>query len=630
MKRAPLPAFLPALLAALLIPFAAVAAETVIVVANGVGDTVKSAERAAFRAAVEKVVGTLVDAETLVANDEIVQTRILAYSNGFVETFETVEGPSKNADGLLAVTIRARVRKGLLAEKVTAAFKTEAAVDGGGLFAELLTRQDAMQDAQAMVGKLLEGIPADLLVAEVATGPDGKAKVKLDARTGNVTVDVVVRVDPESYLAWTDKLRNVLDKASASAASWRFYRIDDHLKNREGLPVLVPRHFSDFDFDLVPIDVRNSARGFEEEEKVSRRVLEHFAFVEYSFSEDMAPLLDLIAGKAQGVEFSLSVLDASGRALCEKRQRVSEYFVVTDSGIVPGWCSSMWVRPSVAMTVNLGAFTPEALRAAARFQCRILGRTEPFAGSSIDDETFPIQRTDKGVPPRSADESESGSISGDRDEDGRVSRRIEIGESVFELKRVSPVLFMGTTEVTQKLWTEVMGNNPSCFPGADHPVDNVSWNDCQAFLGKLNALPAAKRSGLRFRLPSKQEWDSACRAGATGFYCMLADGTEIRGDSLDRVAWFEGTANATTHPVAKKEPNAFGLFDMHGNVWEWTSTSSSEDKCVLRGGSWTSSEGLCGLVYYPDYADGCDEKWEGHYGFRLCAEESESTVGMEP
>ena len=127
--------FIPVLLGALLLPFATFAAETaatVVVVAKGVGDTVKSAERAAFRAAVEKVVGTLVDAETLVANDEIVEDSILAYSNGFVETFETVKGPSKHADGLYSVTIRATVRKGQLAEKVTAAFKTEAAVDGDG------------------------------------------------------------------------------------------------------------------------------------------------------------------------------------------------------------------------------------------------------------------------------------------------------------------------------------------------------------------------------------------------------------------------------------------------------------------------------------------------------------------
>lgn len=380
MKRAPLPAFLPALLAALLIPFAAVAAETVIVVANGVGDTVKSAERAAFRAAVEKVVGTLVDAETLVANDEIVQTRILAYSNGFVETFETVEGPSKNADGLLAVTIRARVRKGQLAEKITAAFKTEVAIDGGGLFAELLTRQDAMQDAHAMVGKLLEGIPADLLVAEVATGPDGKAKVNLDARTGNVTVDVVVRVDPEAYIAWTDKLKKVLDNA-ASPSSSDFDRIDPgYVEGSKVLPVLVPRRVSDFDFKRIPTNV--DWGGFEQPHQVKRRVLEHFEFVKYSFSEDMVPLLGLVAGKIQGTEFSLAVLDASGRVLCEKRQRAPENFVVTRSGIVPGWCNYDWVSPSVSMTVDLGAFTPEDLRAAARFECRILGRTEPGSASA--------------------------------------------------------------------------------------------------------------------------------------------------------------------------------------------------------------------------------------------------------
>lgn len=371
-----------AVVAAFLLPLAALAAETVVVVAKGTGGTVKSAERAAFRAAVEKVVGTLVDAETLVANDEIVEDSILAYSNGFVETFETVKGPSKHADGLYSVTIRATVRKGQLAEKVTAAFKTETEVDGGGLFAELLTRRDAMQDAQAMIEKLLEGIPADLLVAEVATGPDGKAKVALDARTGNVTVDVTVRIDPEAYIAWTSKLTALLDKVATSKSSiYRMFYGSGSTK----ILVVVPRRLSDYNFEPFQAwDAYNTGWDKTNDRK--------FKFTEYEFSEDTAPLIKPLFENGE-ILFRVSVLDSSGHTLAEHTDAAFRMyygsikdivpFVRTPRGIVPGW--SCWrgnmVAPSTTMTIDLGAFTPEDLRAASRFECTILGRTETISAS---------------------------------------------------------------------------------------------------------------------------------------------------------------------------------------------------------------------------------------------------------
>ena len=141
---------------------------------------------------------------------------------------------------------------------------------------------------------------------------------------------------------------------------------------------------------------------------------------------------------------------------------------------------------------------------------------------------------------------------------------------------------MGRTEVTQAQWEAVMGSNPSHFKGPDRPVESVSWNDCQAFIAKLNENPAVRRAKLRFRLPTEEEWGYACRAGGTGAWGRRRNGEE---GPLDAMGWYKDNSGGETHPVAEKEPNVWGLYDMHGNVSEWTSTDY--DSCrVRRGGSW--------------------------------------------
>ena len=174
---------------------------------------------------------------------------------------------------------------------------------------------------------------------------------------------------------------------------------------------------------------------------------------------------------------------------------------------------------------------------------------------------------------------------------------------------------MGKYEVTQAQWAMLMGNNPSEFEGLGNPVENVSWDDCQEFLKKLNALPSSKASGLMFRLPTEKEWEYACRAGATGDYSLLSDGTEITRGMLGQVAWFADNSGRKTHPVGQKKPNAFGLYDMHGNVWEWTSTAAGESR-VRRGGSCFGSAERCEssnrFRLSPSNRD-------NNLGFRLCA-----------
>ena len=202
---------------------------------------------------------------------------------------------------------------------------------------------------------------------------------------------------------------------------------------------------------------------------------------------------------------------------------------------------------------------------------------------------------------------------------------------------------MGKFEVTQAQWEAVMGENPSLYKSADHPVENVSWDDCQAFLAKLNAHPAARASGLVFRLPTEEEWETACRAGSTNAYCRLADGTEITEATLGRVAWFyenlstrprwlsrflafaerlvdrvcevDWSETKSHKPVGRKEPNAWGLYDLHGNVWEWTETADGELR-VNRGGGWFDSAWVCESSHR---LGGSPDARRDVLGFRLCA-----------
>jgi formylglycine-generating enzyme required for sulfatase activity len=139
-----------------------------------------------------------------------------------------------------------------------------------------------------------------------------------------------------------------------------------------------------------------------------------------------------------------------------------------------------------------------------------------------------------------------------------------------------------------------MGNNPSQNKGRTLPVDTVSWDDIQQFIAKLN-----QKTGQKYRLPSEAEWEYAARAGTTTEWSHGNDESK-----LGNYAWYAGNSGNKTQPVGQKLPNAFGLFDMHGNVWEWTqdcwhetyagaptdgsawNTSCIADYRVLRGGSW--------------------------------------------
>ena len=162
--------------------------------------------------------------------------------------------------------------------------------------------------------------------------------------------------------------------------------------------------------------------------------------------------------------------------------------------------------------------------------------------------------------------------------------------------------YMGKYEVTQALWQAVMGSNPSEFKGDDLPVEQVSWNDCQEFISKLNGL-----TGKKFRLPTEAEWEYAARGGKKN--C----GYQYSGSSnISDVAWYDGNSGSKTHPVGTKQANELGIYDMTGNVWEWCQDwygsyvnspqtnpigANSGSYRVCRGGSWNIKAWHCRSSY---------------------------------
>jgi len=190
-------------------------------------------------------------------------------------------------------------------------------------------------------------------------------------------------------------------------------------------------------------------------------------------------------------------------------------------------------------------------------------------------------------------------------------------------------VYLQTTEVTQGQWKAVMGSNPSYCKecGENSPVERVSWHDVKEFIRKLNQMEGVNK----YRLPTEAEWEFACRAGSTTAFSN-GEITElgcVQDSTPDAIGWYCGNSNGKTHPVAQKKQNAWGLYDMHGNVYEWCrdwagnypSASATDPKGpskgsyrVLRGGSWDSKSKNCRSAhrgyYVPDQRD-------DRLGFRL-------------
>lgn len=173
--------------------------------------------------------------------------------------------------------------------------------------------------------------------------------------------------------------------------------------------------------------------------------------------------------------------------------------------------------------------------------------------------------------------------------------------------------YLMTTLINQDHWCTVLGLNPSSIRGDDLPVENISFNDVKRFIDALNRMTIKKLEATAlspevfkpFRLPTEAEWEFACRAGTTTRF-FFGDAM----DDLDPGGWYRGNSNTTTHPSGVKKPNSWGLYDMHGNVWEWCEDNYRENynlatgyatawlegddnNRVVRGGCWYSMLDSC-------------------------------------
>lgn len=205
----------------------------------------------------------------------------------------------------------------------------------------------------------------------------------------------------------------------------------------------------------------------------------------------------------------------------------------------------------------------------------------------------------------------------------------EDDERQYEATITEP-FYIGIFEVTQAQYARVMGNNPSFFQGdklADrhpktgrivnevntwsYPVDQVSWADAMDFCKRLSSSADEKRAGREYRLPTEAQWEYACRAGTNTAFGFAEDTK-----TMDEYAWFAGTSEGKTHPIGLKKPNAWGLYDMHGNVREWcmdwygdyprrpTVDPMGPTKGglrVLRGGSWGEPAQNCRCASRDSY-----------------------------
>lgn len=354
---------------------AAVDAETLVdVVSTGHGLSVREATKAALRSAVEQVVCTMVDATTLVENDQLIEDEILTYSAGMVTACKVIGEPKKSADGLYAVKVKATVKKGRLEEKLRGASAVNVALDGADLFARMTAAQDNLADAEAMIKAVLAKHVA-CVVAEVVPGKDGKSPIDLDPKTGEVFANIRVRIDQAKYTQFANE---VVEKIGALATS----RIKVNSRGRNGNRYCPDGNFEfryktgDYPFLIMTSFRTGAAVAF---------CLEKNVFNAVRTSLDTGSLAVAVTlYNTQGAEITESAL-----ALCKGRQdgglsdELSIFSCIKDTGaVLPFYDANLNYSFEYLNThrtgkfegtykISLGTFAPDELKGVGNLKVRV-------------------------------------------------------------------------------------------------------------------------------------------------------------------------------------------------------------------------------------------------------------------
>ena len=350
------------------------------VVATGYGTTVREATKAALRSAVEQVVGTMVDATTIVENDKLIEDEVLSYSAGMIASSKTIGEPKKSADGIYTVKVKASVKKGSLQEKLRSASAVNVALAGADLFARMTAAKDNLADAEAMIKSVLAK-HKDCVIAEAVPGKNGKSPIDLDPKTGEVFVNVRVRVDQAKYTQFADE---VVEKIGAMATK----KVRTKAENYKVGGKVSFREFGweygreGFTFLVMTSPKTGSAVAFQFDKNIIAAIV---------------PCLDTgsLAIEATLFDVTGTELVQSHKALCEKRCRIEagylslfalETIYSRDRGrlgfVMPFYSannqfesafgySSDLCRWAGTFQISLGKFAPEELKSVGNLKIKV-------------------------------------------------------------------------------------------------------------------------------------------------------------------------------------------------------------------------------------------------------------------
>ncbi len=346
------------------------AEQLVDVVATGYGTTVREATKAALRSAVEQVVGTMVDATTLVENDKLIEDEILTYSAGMIASSKAIGEPKKSPDGIYTVKVKASVKKSQLQEKLRATSAVNVALDGTDLFARMTAAKDNLADAEAMIKSVLAK-HKDCVIAEAIPGKNGKSPIDLDPKTGEIFANVRVRIDQAKYTQFANE---VVEKIGAMATKKIKLRSDGDYEG-DGTFDYTYR-YGDYPFLIMTSLRTGSAIAYQFEKNILNIVLSNL---------DKGPLA-----------VAASLKDKQGSEIAESYKILrtySNYYYLTlfacsdDFGcimpfyyaqlnIVNGWTvqcvgEERKGRSVGTFRISLGKFSPEELKSVGRLEIKV-------------------------------------------------------------------------------------------------------------------------------------------------------------------------------------------------------------------------------------------------------------------